>query len=51
MGILPVTLRARECRYQLLKPQHTFGNYRLYSDHDLALWRWVKHRLESGFLL
>ena len=51
MGILPVTLRARECRYQLLKPQRTSGNYRLYFDRDLTLLRWVKHRLESGFLL
>ena len=47
-GILPVTLRAWERRYQLLKPQRTSGNYRLYSDRDLALLRWVKHRSESG---
>ncbi len=26
-GILPVTLRAWECRYKLLKPQRTSGNY------------------------
>jgi methanogenic corrinoid protein MtbC1 len=47
-GILPVTLRAWERRYKLLKPQRTSGNYRLYSDRDIALLRWVKSRVEGG---
>ncbi len=38
-GILPVTLRAWERRYKLLKPQRTSGNYRLYSDRDIAVLR------------
>jgi DNA-binding transcriptional MerR regulator len=47
-GILPVTLRAWERRYSLLEPQRTAGNYRLYSDRDIALLRWIKGRLETG---
>jgi DNA-binding transcriptional MerR regulator len=50
-GLLPVTLRAWERRYKLLKPQRTSGNYRLYSDRDVALLRWVKSRLESGMTI
>ncbi len=46
--ILPVTLRAWERRYQLLKPQRSSGNYRLYSDRDMALLRWVASRVEAG---
>lgn len=47
-GILPVTLRAWERRYKLLKPERTAGNYRLYSDRDIALLRWIGRRVESG---
>jgi DNA-binding transcriptional MerR regulator len=47
-GILPVTLRAWERRYKLFKPQRTRGNYRLYSERDIAVLRWVKSRVESG---
>jgi DNA-binding transcriptional MerR regulator len=50
-GLLPVTLRAWERRYKLLKPQRTSGNYRLYSDRDIALLRWVKSRLENGMTI
>jgi MerR family transcriptional regulator, light-induced transcriptional regulator len=47
-GILPVTLRAWERRYGLVTPQRTSGNYRLYSQRDVALLRWVVSRLEAG---
>jgi DNA-binding transcriptional MerR regulator len=47
-GILPVTLRAWERRYRLLKPKRTAGNYRLYSDREIALLRWVRSRMEAG---
>ena len=47
-GILPVTLRAWERRYKLLKPRRTSGNYRLYSDRDIALLRWIKRRVDDG---
>lgn len=50
-GILPVTLRAWERRYRLLKPQRTGGNYRLYSERDIAVLRWIKQRLESGLTI
>ena len=47
-GILPVTLRAWERRYKLLKPGRTASNYRLYSDRDIALLRWIRSRMEPG---
>ncbi len=47
-GVLPVTLRAWERRYNLFKPQRTSGNYRLYSDRDIALLRWIKDGVERG---
>jgi MerR family transcriptional regulator, light-induced transcriptional regulator len=50
-GILPVTLRAWERRYKLLQPRRTSGNYRLYSDRDIALLRWIKSRVEGGMTI
>jgi MerR family transcriptional regulator, light-induced transcriptional regulator len=47
-GIEPVTLRAWERRYCLLKPQRSGSNYRLYSERDVALLRWVKRQLDDG---
>ncbi len=47
-GIRPVTLRAWERRYQLLHPHRTRSNYRLYSERDVALLRWLKSRVDSG---
>ncbi len=47
-GIRPVTLRAWERRYRLLRPHRTRSNYRLYSERDLALLRWLKHRVDGG---
>jgi MerR family transcriptional regulator, light-induced transcriptional regulator len=47
-GILPVTLRAWERRYKLLSPQRSGGNYRLYSDRDIAVLLWVRSRMEAG---
>jgi MerR family transcriptional regulator, light-induced transcriptional regulator len=47
-GVLPVTLRAWERRYELVKPGRTAANYRLYSDRDIALLRWVRSRMEAG---
>lgn len=47
-GIRPVTLRAWERRYNLLRPHRTRSNYRLYSERDLALLRWLKQRVDSG---
>jgi DNA-binding transcriptional MerR regulator/methylmalonyl-CoA mutase cobalamin-binding subunit len=47
-GIRPVTLRAWERRYRLLRPHRTRSNYRLYSERDVAVLRWLKHRVDSG---
>lgn len=47
-GIRPVTIRAWERRYQLLTPQRADNQYRLYSERDIAILRWVKSRVENG---
>jgi methanogenic corrinoid protein MtbC1 len=47
-GVPPVTLRAWERRYGLLTPHRTDSNYRLYSDQDVAVLRWLKSRIDSG---
>ena len=47
-GVPAVTLRAWERRYGLLAPHRTRGNYRLYSDQDVAMLRWLKSRVDAG---
>jgi len=47
-GIQPVTLRAWERRYSFLKPRRTGSNYRLYSERDVALLRWLKQQVDRG---
>ena len=47
-GIEPVTLRAWERRYALVRPRRTVSNYRLYSERDVALLRWVKQQVDAG---
>jgi DNA-binding transcriptional MerR regulator len=47
-GITPTTLRAWERRYGILQPDRTDGGYRLYSEHDIALLRWLKSQVDSG---
>ncbi|PKN87104.1 MAG: hypothetical protein CVU46_05475 [Chloroflexi bacterium HGW-Chloroflexi-8] len=47
-GILPVTLRAWERRYQVLSPGRAGNRYRLYSDRDVAILRWLKSRNQNG---
>ena len=47
-GIKPVTLRAWERRYDLLEPRRLDNNYRLYSDQDIQIVRWITHRKEEG---
>jgi MerR family transcriptional regulator, light-induced transcriptional regulator len=47
-GIPAVTVRAWERRYQLLTPRRSTGNYRLYSERDLGILRWVKGRVDEG---
>ncbi len=47
-GILPVTLRAWERRYQVLTPNREENTYRLYSDQDIEKLRWLKAQVDAG---
>lgn len=47
-GIQSVTLRAWERRYNFIKPRRSRSNYRLYSERDVALLRWVKQQVDEG---
>jgi len=47
-GIRAVTLRAWERRHELLNPQRADNRYRLYSDRDVAILRWIKNRVDNG---
>ena len=47
-GVRPVTLRAWERRYDLLEPDRLDNNYRLYSERDIQVIRWITHRLDDG---
>jgi len=47
-GMMAVTLRAWERRYNILTPHRTASNYRLYSEQDIAMLRWLKSQVDSG---
>lgn len=47
-GIPAPTLRAWERRYKMLAPRRNAGNYRLYSDRDIAVLRWLHEQVEAG---
>jgi methanogenic corrinoid protein MtbC1 len=47
-GIRPVTLRAWERRHDILEPHRADNQYRLYSDRDIAVLRWIKSRVDRG---
>lgn len=47
-GIRAVTIRAWENRYGLLNPQRSENRYRLYSERDVAILRWVKSQVDQG---
>ena len=47
-GIRAVTLRAWERRYEVLNPHRSENRYRLYSERDVAVLRWIKNRVDSG---
>lgn len=47
-GIPAPTLRAWERRYSILSPERANNTYRLYSERDIALIRWLKERIQSG---
>ena len=47
-GILPVTLRAWERRYGVLSPERKENRYRLYSERDVAILKWLGSQIASG---
>lgn len=47
-GVPAPTLRAWERRYALLSPERAGNAYRLYSERDIALIRWLKEHVEDG---
>ncbi len=50
-GVKPVTLRAWERRYELIEPDRQDNNYRLYSERDIEIIRWITHRLENDLTI
>jgi methanogenic corrinoid protein MtbC1 len=46
-GIPPATLRAWERRYGVLSPGRSEGGYRLYSERDIAILRWLKRQVDA----
>jgi len=47
-GLPAATLRAWERRYGALSPGRTSSGYRLYSERDIAVLRWLKARVDEG---
>ena len=50
-SISPSTLRAWERRYNVCQPQRSESGYRLYSDQDIAIIRWLKTQVDSGMAI
>jgi methanogenic corrinoid protein MtbC1 len=50
-GISPSTLRAWERRYGMCQPQRSESGYRLYSDRDVAIIRWLKSQVDAGMAI
>lgn len=47
-GIPSITLRSWERRYGVPEPKRDPKGYRLYSDRDIAVTRWLKERVQQG---
>lgn len=47
-NIEPVTLRAWERRYGVPEPARSEQGYRLYSERDVAILRWLKSKVDAG---
>src|SRR5690348_4576878 len=47
-GVAAPTLRAWERRYAILSPERAQNAYRLYSERDIAIIRWLKERVDAG---
>lgn len=50
-GVAAPTLRAWERRYVLLSPERANNTYRLYSQRDIMLIRWLKARIDEGMAI
>lgn len=50
-GVSAATLRAWERRYGVPMPERTESNYRLYSERDIALIRWLQARVDEGMAI
>ncbi|WP_052890945.1 MerR family transcriptional regulator [Thermogemmatispora carboxidivorans] len=50
-GVPAPTLRAWESRYAILSPERATNAYRLYSERDIVLIRWLKERIDSGMAI
>lgn len=47
-NISPSTLRAWERRYNVAQPERSESGYRLYSERDVAVIRWLKVQVDAG---
>ena len=47
-GIAAPTLRAWERRYVILSPERAHNDYRLYSERDIVIIRWLKEHIDAG---
>ena len=50
-GIAAPTLRAWERRYVILSPERAHNDYRLYSERDIAIIRWLKEQIDAGMAI
>ena len=50
-GITAPTLRAWERRYTILSPERSQNDYRLYSERDMVIIRWLKERVDAGMAI
>lgn len=47
-GVPAITLRSWERRYGVPEPKRDIKGYRLYSQRDMAITRWLKERVQQG---
>jgi MerR family transcriptional regulator, light-induced transcriptional regulator len=47
-GVPSITLRSWERRYGVPEPKRDLKGYRLYSERDIAVTRWLKDRVQQG---
>jgi MerR family transcriptional regulator, light-induced transcriptional regulator len=50
-GVPAPTLRAWERRYGVLSPERAGNTYRLYSERDVVIIRWLREMIESGLTI